>query len=85
MQSAVALVYRQVTAQPPQFAVLLLTSISQPSDETPLQLPNPAAHAPTTHCPALHAGVAFGRVHRRAQLPQFCGSAPTFTSHPFSG
>jgi hypothetical protein len=58
-------------AQLPQFVVLVFRFASQPSEASPLQLPQPASHAITWHVPDSHDSVAFARLHALPQAPQF--------------
>jgi hypothetical protein len=56
--------------QPPQFAVDVCVLISQPFDDTPSQLPQPALQDVTTQLPVEQLSFAFGRLHAVPQAPQ---------------
>ncbi len=67
------------TPQAPQLPALESRLVSQPFAALPSQSPKPALHAPSRHVPALHAAVAFAKVHTVPQLPQFAGSVAVVT------
>lgn len=55
---------------PPQWELLVPTSVSQPFIELPSQFAKPGLHMPSWHAPMLHVADAFVNVHTRPQLPQ---------------
>jgi len=58
----------QGTLHPPQLVMLVAVLISQPSLGFPLQSANPARHV-NLHCPATHAGFAFGGAGQTVSHP----------------
>ena len=56
--------------QPPQCAVVLRVSTSQPSAALPLQSAKPVLQLATRHTPASHAATPLGASQRVPQLPQ---------------
>src|SRR5262245_19563375 len=76
----------QAWPQPPQWATLVFTSISQPSLKTLLQSPLPAAHEATAQAPPAPPAVALaGFWHTRPQPPQLATSLPELISQPLPG
>jgi hypothetical protein len=52
----------------PQLRVLVKRLVSHPSSASPLQSPNPVAHA-SRHLPSRHAGLAFAPVRQTSPHP----------------
>ena len=69
--------------QPPQFALSVFRSASQPSEAMPLQLPQPEAHAPTPHMPDAQPAVAWaGAAQTVPHTPQFATVVSRSVSQP---
>jgi hypothetical protein len=58
----------------PQFATLVLSPSSHPSEAVVLQSPKPVLHTATPQRPATQKGVAFGSEHAIPHPPQLAGS-----------
>jgi hypothetical protein len=69
--------------QAPQLFRLVEVSISQPSNEEPLQSFQLPLQAPTWQLPPLQFGTPFVIEQPLPQPPQFCRSVCVFTSQPF--
>jgi hypothetical protein len=72
----------QELPQLPQLAVLVLRLISQPFAGFPSQFANPALQPVTWQTPALHADVAFARLHFVPHALQLFGSELKTTQEP---
>ncbi len=69
----------------PQFAVLLVGSVSQPFEGSPSQFANPVVHAPITHDPVEHAAPAWAKAHAFPHIPQLARLLRVSASQPFAG
>ena len=74
----------QPAPQPPQLVALEVRSVSQPLPVIPSQFPQPAAHPPMEHAPAVQVEVAWASAHRVPQPPQLFGSSAVRTSQPLA-
>lgn len=72
----------QARPQAPQLATSAEVLTSQPSAGRRSQSPNPALQLAIAHLLALHAAVAFCRVHTAPHAPQLFASVVVFTSQP---
>src|SRR5262245_18957618 len=57
--------------QPPQFIMLPMVLVSQPSPMLNLQSAKPGGHPTRAHLPAWHATLPLGAEHRLPHVPQF--------------
>jgi hypothetical protein len=71
--------------QAPQWLTEELVAVSHPSPGSPLQLPNPATHAPSWHAEPTQLPLAFGNVHGLLQKPQCCAELVVSVSQTVPG
>jgi hypothetical protein len=81
LQDGVPLVAVQVVPHVPQFATVVLRSVSQPLLVSLSQLPQPATQAPKVQTPVPQEAEALGNEHGTAHPPQFA-SVLSPVSHP---
>jgi hypothetical protein len=68
----------------PQCCTSACKFASHPSPSCPLQSAYWLLHESIPQTPASHFAVAWANEHPVPHMPQFAGSAPVFTSHPFA-
>ena len=78
----VALASAQRLPQPPQWAVFVAKSASQPFAVLPSQLPKPLLHVIDAHTPPEQVGVPFVASQRLPHAPQLLRSVVSVTSQP---
>jgi len=80
VQISTALVKLQITPQPPQFVVVLI-SVSHPSIKL-LQSANPELQLEISQTPLLHVGLLLLNEHTLSHLPQLLSDDVMLISHP---
>jgi hypothetical protein len=80
--TVVPLALEQATPHALQLAALVFRLASQPSEATPLQLPKPVLHVPSTQAPPLQLAPALANVQEVPQAPQLVTVVFRFVSQP---
>ncbi|MFO0602212.1 MAG: hypothetical protein U0324_03510 [Polyangiales bacterium] len=75
----------QAMPQPPQWAVVVRVSVSQPLASLPSQLPKPAAQVPTRQTPSRQAVAPPSVGHTRLHEPQWSAPVWVLASQPLAG